>query len=462
MKNYKEINWHEINIDDVYEYYDALPSEEQFKFFKWLYLHCPDTDIDFLETFEDLRCRMPLEENIAETEEFVKWFAFMFPEKYDVSYEFIERDLCNYYLKNNDITKLRERIAFIMKNPVKGIDTITIRLYYQLIYHGLYQDAVDYAKAVFQDILDSEEIWGRPEAALMTGIYVDSLQKSYEKFKNTGIANFEDVYKLAEELEFVKHKQVFKIETNALLNPLNAASVLSKIQKNTENCIIELNVHFLKYMLDKYDIPFILSETFWSILSSKTLYEKSKYTEDCFYFDVISFENYLDEKFDYSFSSNDIEYFGKIWALRYIYEFLEENRLISAEAAAKMQENLLYHRNEIINYMTAELWLASFVFNWPENQHWTELKPLFENTYGKTFEEVNSMLDEFNEKNPLPKRIVDELDAAKLKENNYNPFTENVIAFGDKPYVKKDADTGRNETCPCGSGKKYKKCCMNK
>ena len=27
------------------------------------------------------------------------------------------------------------------------------------------------------------------------------------------------------------------------------------------------------------------------------------------------------------------------------------------------------------------------------------------------------------------------------------------------PVVKKTADIGRNEPCPCGSGKKYKKCC---
>lgn len=27
------------------------------------------------------------------------------------------------------------------------------------------------------------------------------------------------------------------------------------------------------------------------------------------------------------------------------------------------------------------------------------------------------------------------------------------------PYVKKDAEVGRNDPCPCGSGKKYKKCC---
>lgn len=28
--------------------------------------------------------------------------------------------------------------------------------------------------------------------------------------------------------------------------------------------------------------------------------------------------------------------------------------------------------------------------------------------------------------------------------------------------IKRDAKIGRNEICPCGSGKKYKKCCIKK
>lgn len=30
------------------------------------------------------------------------------------------------------------------------------------------------------------------------------------------------------------------------------------------------------------------------------------------------------------------------------------------------------------------------------------------------------------------------------------------------PIVRQEAKIGRNDICPCGSGKKYKKCCMNK
>ena len=32
----------------------------------------------------------------------------------------------------------------------------------------------------------------------------------------------------------------------------------------------------------------------------------------------------------------------------------------------------------------------------------------------------------------------------------------------DGSYRRKDKKIGRNDPCPCGSGKKYKNCCMNK
>lgn len=40
-----------------------------------------------------------------------------------------------------------------------------------------------------------------------------------------------------------------------------------------------------------------------------------------------------------------------------------------------------------------------------------------------------------------------------------NSFREDGSVKGTT-YVKKYSDTGRNDPCPCGSGKKFKKCCM--
>ncbi|MGZ8153886.1 MAG: SEC-C metal-binding domain-containing protein [Burkholderiales bacterium] len=39
---------------------------------------------------------------------------------------------------------------------------------------------------------------------------------------------------------------------------------------------------------------------------------------------------------------------------------------------------------------------------------------------------------------------------------------EDGDVFSDEPYVRPTPKIGRNDPCPCGSGKKYKKCCLSK
>ena len=59
-----------------------------------------------------------------------------------------------------------------------------------------------------------------------------------------------------------------------------------------------------------------------------------------------------------------------------------------------------------------------------------------------------------------------------ISDARYNPMYGSGIseideAFADgffdveinQPYVRKQPKVGRNDPCPCGSGKKYKKCC---
>jgi hypothetical protein len=146
--------------------------------------------------------------------------------------------------------------------------------------------------------------------------------------------------------------------------------------------------------------------------------------------------------------------FGKIWALHYVYEFLENNGLIQPEAARLMEENNLYHRNEMIKYMADELWQMSFVFDWPNNHLWAGLKPLFISTLGKSNADAELLITDYLQNSPVPQRITDELNKPK-KESIIPPY-ENQL-----PFKKPTPDIGRNDPCPCGSGKKYKKCCLN-
>ncbi len=41
-------------------------------------------------------------------------------------------------------------------------------------------------------------------------------------------------------------------------------------------------------------------------------------------------------------------------------------------------------------------------------------------------------------------------------------YTTDLDSLATRTPVRREARTGRNEPCPCGSGKKYKKCCIHK
>ena len=70
------------------------------------------------------------------------------------------------------------------------------------------------------------------------------------------------------------------------------------------------------------------------------------------------------------------------------------------------------------------------------------------------------MLDKYNEFMPVA--------ITMLYSNNIVPFDSVPIPklnFLDsrtrKPIIKKYQNIGRNELCPCGSGKKFKRCCID-
>ncbi|GAB4292727.1 MAG: hypothetical protein Kow0096_07880 [Thiohalomonadaceae bacterium] len=49
------------------------------------------------------------------------------------------------------------------------------------------------------------------------------------------------------------------------------------------------------------------------------------------------------------------------------------------------------------------------------------------------------------------------------KESSYSmPPPDDTLLDWSEPYVRDEPKIGRNEPCPCGSGKKYKKCCLGK
>ena len=62
------------------------------------------------------------------------------------------------------------------------------------------------------------------------------------------------------------------------------------------------------------------------------------------------------------------------------------------------------------------------------------------------------------------KNVYFDIVAQELSKKKKDPRTKKVICsgFGNTYKAPKETRIGRNDLCPCGSGKKYKKCCMGK
>jgi uncharacterized protein YecA (UPF0149 family) len=52
------------------------------------------------------------------------------------------------------------------------------------------------------------------------------------------------------------------------------------------------------------------------------------------------------------------------------------------------------------------------------------------------------------------------INLVALYEDEYRKMFRDDGSTRGTTHVKKYTDTGRNDPCPCGSGKKFKKCCM--
>ncbi len=94
------INWSKKDpneaLDAIYE--KIGENKNAFGFFKHLIVEFPELEIDWLEVFEDIKLSLFMQEKIDDVLFFINWYNKKFPEDYSCRYEFIERDLCSYYL----------------------------------------------------------------------------------------------------------------------------------------------------------------------------------------------------------------------------------------------------------------------------------------------------------------------------------------------------------------------------
>ncbi|MGB0432312.1 MAG: SEC-C metal-binding domain-containing protein [Bacteroidia bacterium] len=365
-------------------------------------------------------------------------------------------------------------------------------LLFQLIYNGHYDKAINYAQAVWRPLKKSENLINYPEHPFVNTLYIKDLQECYLaslEHKNFDKDAFLD--KIVS-MGFDEDKGQIDKVIDTLKSDLPLGDIKDGLLIKPQEQLLILNIHFLKYMYNTYQMPFIFSEWLWNIIATTSIFGKQKGAENWFYVDCATLDQHIAEKYDTFFSANQLELFGQVWGLDFVFEFLHSSKLLSDEHYHNMLENISFLKNEMIRIVGINLWQMQFVKNWPNANNSSvdpSLQPLFDDSFNLEDDDAIERINSYSSKAPVSERAQDELKKGKNKrnkENDYEPLPLLNDDWGSEEYQKKEPvintepkvpvintepkvsvintepKVGRNEPCPCGSGKKYKKCCLNK
>ncbi|MBW6535798.1 MAG: SEC-C domain-containing protein [Mariniphaga sp.] len=208
----------------------------------------------------------------------------------------------------------------------------------------------------------------------------------------------------------------------------------------------------------------------------------SKKTTDT-YFNVKTglFEKYLAGFSSNMFLDNKSEMIAILWGSVYIYDFFHKRNIISEEIFLDFVQTTKELKGKIIGQYTPDLWNSNFIHSWKKPDCISETEFLEENKifkksitfkYQKFSRLRSNISEELSKIGELSHFIIEggksdlQRDDTNLLENLFNSPVNEIGEFDNhnntyEP-IKAEKKVGRNEPCPCGSGKKYKKCCGQK
>jgi hypothetical protein len=264
--------------------------------------------------------------------------------------------------------------------------------------------------------------------------------------------------------DFEENEYEFKIIQDALESSLKIDEIKELIRRKKHRELnLQLNIHFMKYFRDKFEIPFMLSDWWWNMLTPPELY-KNKNDFDYFILGYEVLDNHFAQNFDFMLLSNDIEMFGKAWGLQYPYYFLKESGLIDEGTYMLMLENIEGIKHFFLKNTYENLWKASFVFSWPEIYKFDPSEEhVFRSTFTNDFDSVAELLENYIDDHymSLPTRIQHVIDEKYPEDISFPQLDDWEEESMELPFEREGPKTGRNDPCPCGSGRKYKHCCLH-
>ena len=349
-------------------------------------------------------------------------------------YQYLDQYLLDIKLYQDEI-EFSDYQRFI-EASVESIDKL-IPYLKKTIYYGYQELACNLAEKVFKDVEGSPELMSSAGQPFAEAVYFYKLQTHYEKIK-AGQTPDKDEF-----LDFMLNYN-YKLNDyyKRIINYLTAAELTSRtleqeFLQDRYEFIGKIYWSFLKQMAENKGANFQIAENIWREfrylqLSDQKLEEAAE-IEPMFILDRAELRSHLQGMTSFLSDNNQQQYIS-LWGLVYVYDFLYEKEIISERIYKSALKIINWVKPEVLSAHSSDLWKYSFIHSLakPESIEpdiFEAEKKLFRKTYNQQLEQQE----------------IDNLYPTPTDQDNIESI-----------------DIGRNDPCPCGSGRKHKKCCLRK
>ncbi len=347
------------------------------------------------------------------------------------------------HLFNKDIASIKRCLKSFIADPIKSIDLL-IPLLDKLNYCGYSEPALQVSQEVYHRIRGADGLIGGAEDDFGRTILMNELQKQYLLKETASLGSREEFLNRLALYDYADADELNSI-LNYLLNETNCSTLgFQDFKDSRQDFYHALSTSFCKYAFKEKGINFPTAYDIWmgtwDCFSTEAT-EKNGHLDHFFELDQDSFYEYICDRFGL-LSNKKPHAAAVLWGITYVYDFLIINQLISEEIALQALQFISEVKMELIEGQEDSIWEYSFVHSWGRPDSVEEEDFLREKEYfARTFAEIVDVNEYLPAENSISKRRA-------LKKVQY---PQTVKYEKPKP--------GRNESCPCGSGKKYKKCC---
>lgn len=413
---------------------------------------------------------------LERTNDFEKLFEFRNvlkhhnKEIYQSCFGYIDDGLVNYFCFKNEKTKVEECLSGFIANPVKFFDFYD-NLFINIMFYKHTDILKQITKTNFEAINTSDKLFFEPEYTMALFYKNILLQEIFEK----NVFNKNNFVQTIEKYNYDFEEPILDIFNEILTDDtINLVDCLDKIEHIRYYNVLKVELFFQKQMVSM-GFPFYLSgwifEKFQQFCSKNN--KEEHFYEKFFEIDPNNLEHFLEDMvrtmmFDLRFLK-----YGLLWGFVYIYDFLFSNNLISEKYYKTITHKIKELKGKSIAISLNRLWSYDFVHQWKKPDSISDDEFNYEqNIFKKSISiehqkfdlQVKHIEDDLSKMGELAHHILEygknmySTYKSYSSSNNYKP--NNVKTYTEP--LKLDKKVGRNDLCPCGSGKKYKKCCINK